>query len=456
MSTYAGGFAPLRLHTAPGVLSVAPAVGAAAEAALRRARSVELVRLSHGVTVHGDMSGDFGAAYPGDTPRPDLTAVGVAAALEAAGVAVHVRDENATGGPMPPAAGVDVRLLKVQLATWRADLDAAAEMRRADPATPVVMYGATLSHVDADRSWVVLGDATRALADLYGSRDLAIGKAYRLFPLDRYRDEHGRLRAHLQASRGCDRTCLYCPYIRVHGRWSARSLDGLREDVAALAAVRVEAIQFRDQDFASDGEHAVAAAAAVAEGGGGRIAFSVEGNLDRFTHDVVARLAEAGCAEVIVGIESVDPVVLRTARRRVLGDTPERIAAVKRAGVPVRGLFMVGLPGDDWDRVLATVTTAIDLNLDGAQFNVYSPLPGERFGNAEVTRAEDFVPNSNNFRYRTCDAMTAMEVRLAAAWATQAFAAGRAGSADAAGYLGRIAARAEARRVPAGIAPAPA
>lgn len=451
MTSHPGGFEPQRLHTAPGVLSVPPRVGAAAAVAIARARTVELVRLWHGVTVHGDMSGDFGAAYDGDVPRPDLTAVGVAAALEAAGKTVHVRDENATGGPAAAApVPADVRLLKVQLATWRADLAAAAELRAADPATPVVLYGATVSHLDdVDLDLAVVGDAVRALTDQLEVVEPRIGHAYRLFPLDRYRDEKGRVRVHLQASRGCDRTCLYCPYIRVHGRWSARSLAGLGDDVAALVALGVEVVQFRDQDFASESEHAVAAAGAIGDAARGRISWVVEGNLDRFAPDVVARLAANGCVEVIVGIESVDPVVLRTARRRVLGDTPERVAAVRRSGVPVRGLFMVGLPGDDWDRVLATVTCAIDLELDGAQFNVYSPLPGERFGNVETARPADFVENGNNFRYRTCAAMSAMDVRLAAAWATRAVTLERAGDPEGATYLGRIAARAAARRTSA-------
>jgi radical SAM superfamily enzyme YgiQ (UPF0313 family) len=322
----------------------------------------------------------------------------------------------------------DVRMVKVQLPTWRADLAEAEHWRATDPAVPVVLYGAVLSYLpDLDTSLVIRGDAPQAISGLAPAAQVRIGHAYRLFPLDRYRDATGTLTAHLQASRGCQRTCLYCPYIRITGRWSARDLDGLRDDLECLAAQGVDRIQFRDQDFASDPYHAMAVASIIATAGQGRLRWSVEGNLDRFTPPVLARMIEAGCDEVIVGLESSDPDVLRNARRRVLHDTEQLVQTIAAAGPRVRGLFMVGLPEDNWARVAATVRRAIDLPLHAAQFNVYAPLPGERFGPSRVVTVEDFVPNSNNYRYRTCDGMSAMEVRLAAGLAARVFAAHRAG-----------------------------
>jgi radical SAM superfamily enzyme YgiQ (UPF0313 family) len=436
------------------VLAVEPVVGPTASAALTAASVVELIRPYHGVVVHGDMSGDLGAAYQGDHPRPDLTMVSVAAALEAAGRRVQVRDDNAfTGSPpaAPDAPQPDVRLVKLQLATWRDDLRHVDHLRAQDPAVPVVVFGAVTSylpHLDPDLA--VHGDATRAISELLGAEQLSVGRAYRLFPLDQYRDENGNRRVHLQASRGCNRTCRYCPYIRVQGRWAARTLPELAEDIRWLDELGVHRIQFRDQDFPSDPGHAVEAAGLIAESSGGRARWSVEGNLDRFTTEVVQALRECGCNEIIIGIESTDPHVLRAARRRVLTDSEERIHAIARAGVPVRGLFMVGLPEDNWARVAATVCTALALPLHAAQFNVYSPLPGESFGTDHTVGVDDFVPNGNNYRYRTCRAMTAMEVRLAAALAGQAFAAHRAGDPAWQASLDRITARAgrlEQRRI---------
>jgi radical SAM superfamily enzyme YgiQ (UPF0313 family) len=169
----------------------------------------------------------------------------------------------------------------------------------------------------------------------------------------------------------------------------------------------------------------------------------VEGNLDLFTPGLLEEMRAAGVEEVIVGLESADPAVLRGARRKVLNDTADLIDRVSKAIPRVRGLFVIGLPGDSWDRVLATVTMALRLGLRAAQFNPYAPLPGERFGNAEVATVHDYVPLTNDFQYRTCAAMSQKEVRLAARLASRAFAADRSGDTRARdGYLARLRQRA--------------
>ncbi len=439
------GFGRLVTHTAPGILTQESTVDAEVADALRAAATVELVRPYHGVVVHGDMSGDLGAAYP-EAPRPDLTAVTTAAVLSAAGRRVVVRDLNATRQQYDPAPA-DVRLVKIQLATWEADLEFAGGLAAADPATPVALFGATVGHLpDAADHRAVRGDAPTAIAALFDVGDIHIGRAYELFPLSHYRSGSGPIRVHLQASRGCNRTCRYCPYIRTLGRWSGREPDAIGQDAARLVELGVTEIQFRDQDFASDRDHAVEVARAVGRAGRGVLRWSVEGNLDRMSPEVLRALRDGGASEVIVGIESVDRAVLRSARRRVPADLASMIAEVRAADLRVRGLFMIGLPEDSWERLLATVTMAIDLDLDAAQFNAYSPLPGERFGNSETATVHDFVPFGNDFRYRTCEHMSQQEVRFGRALATAAFEAHRAGDSSLRDHhLARIRLRAEGR-----------
>jgi hypothetical protein len=439
------GFESLRHHTAPGILSQPARLSAAAADLVAQARTVEILRPYHGVTVHGDMSGDLGAAYPGDTPRPDLTIVTLAAVLTAAGRSVRVRDDNAEmASSAPPGEKPDLRLIKIQLATWQQDLAVAEELRRADPDVPALLFGATVGHLpQVPDELKINGDAPTGVAALLDVADAAIGEAYGLLPLDRYRLPDGRLRVHLQASRGCDRTCLYCPYIRTLGRWSGRSPAAFAADVRALRRLGVEAVQFRDQDFASDADHAVAVADAMADAGEGRISWAVEGNLDQFTPEILAAMRNGGAVEVIVGIESFDPQVLRAARRKVVTDTSARMADVNAAGLAIRGLFIVGLPEDTWARVLATVESGLQLPIHAAQFNVYAPLPGERFGTDRVATVHDFASLGNDFQHRSCTALSQKEVRLAAGWAGRAFAADRAGdTARRDHYLARLRERA--------------
>ncbi len=439
------GFSELRLHSAPGVLGQRPALDAQAAQALRAASTVELVRPYHGVAVHGDMAGDLGAVYDGDTPRPDLTMVTLAAVLSAAGKQVLIRDHNASRDQaLPGDLGAWPHLIKVQLPTWEADLRFASAVRAAAPDTQVALVGAVTSHLGELHDLpTITGDAPTACAELLGVADVAIGEAYSAFPVDRYRDAGGNIRVHLASSRGCDRTCRYCPYIRSFGRWSARSIDGFSADVSKLRDLGVRRIQLRDQDFPSDQEHAKEICRVITQAGAGQIAWTVEGNLDRFTPELLEAMRMAGVEEVIVGLESADKAVLKSARRKVLQDTAALVDSVHKEIPRVRGLYVVGLPEDSWSSVLATVEMALELRLQAAQFNPYAPLPGERFGNAEAATVHDYVPLTNEFRYRTCAAMSQKEVRLAARLAARAFAADRAGDGEGRdAYLSRLRERA--------------
>lgn len=445
-SGLSAGYTELRLHTAPGVLGQQPGLDPLLAQALQSAGTVEIVRPFHGVAVHGDMAGDLGAAYLGDSPRPDLTMVSVAAVLRAANKRVLVRDLNATREQSSPGPGnAGLRVVKVQLPTWEPDLRFARALQAAGPDTPVAVMGAVVAHLpDTHGLLTVTGEPATACAAALGVEDSAIGAAYAAFPLDCYRTAGGDIRVHLASSRGCDRTCLYCPYIRTFGRWAARSIDGFRADVASLLDLGVRRVQLRDQDFPSDPAHAEQVCRVIAEVAGDRIGWTVEGNLDRFTPGLLTAMRSAGVEEMIVGLESADETVLRGARRKVLRDMAELLALASRSIPRVRGLFVIGLPGDSWPRVLATVEMALRLDIAAAQFNPYAPLPGERFGNAEVATVADYVPLTNDFRYRTCAAMSQKEVRLAARLAARAFAADRAGEASSRDeYLARIRQRAD-------------
>jgi len=52
------------------------------------------------------------------------------------------------------------------------------------------------------------------------------------------------------------------------------------------------------------------------------------------------------------------------------------IRFTKEAGLEVRGDFIVGTPGETWESLERTVRFAIDMNLDYAHFNKFTPFPG--------------------------------------------------------------------------------
>ena len=92
---------------------------------------------------------------------------------------------------------------------------------------------------------------------------------------------------------------------------------------------------------------------------------------------MLKRMKEAGCWQVLYGLESGDDRMLKLLRK---GNTVEKnrraIRLAQEAGLEVRGDFIVGTPGETWDSLEKTVQFAIDMKLDYAHFNKFNPLPG--------------------------------------------------------------------------------
>jgi radical SAM superfamily enzyme YgiQ (UPF0313 family) len=94
-------------------------------------------------------------------------------------------------------------------------------------------------------------------------------------------------------------------------------------------------------------------------------------------------MRRAGCWQVSLGVESGDPAVLAaTCKGVTLDEVRSAVAALRGAGVESRGFFMLGLPGDTEGSMERTVSFALELGLDVAQFYVAVPYPGSEMASA--------------------------------------------------------------------------
>jgi radical SAM superfamily enzyme YgiQ (UPF0313 family) len=98
---------------------------------------------------------------------------------------------------------------------------------------------------------------------------------------------------------------------------------------------------------------------------------------DRVTLPMLKHMKRAGFYLVAFGIESGNPEILKKMRK---GETKEQIKqAVKwahQAGLITEGFFMFGNEGEGRKEMLETIEFAKELDLNIAQFQVYTPVPG--------------------------------------------------------------------------------
>jgi anaerobic magnesium-protoporphyrin IX monomethyl ester cyclase len=98
---------------------------------------------------------------------------------------------------------------------------------------------------------------------------------------------------------------------------------------------------------------------------------------NQIDEDLAVMLGEAGCWQVSFGVESGDPEVLRAHRRASnLDDIREKVALLKKRSMRVKGLFIVGLPGEDESAILRSIDYALSVDFDEINVSKFTPFPG--------------------------------------------------------------------------------
>jgi radical SAM superfamily enzyme YgiQ (UPF0313 family) len=93
--------------------------------------------------------------------------------------------------------------------------------------------------------------------------------------------------------------------------------------------------------------------------------------------NLLKMLRKAGCLMVSVGIESAEPALLERHKSGVgLEDVQDTVARIKACGLRVKGLFMMGLPGETEESIGKTSDFIMSLGLDDMNMSKFTPFPG--------------------------------------------------------------------------------
>ena len=283
--------------------------------------------------------------------------------------------------------------------------------RRDNPQAVLVLTGcfsqafperaAALTDVD-----IVLGNAERKVlpdrvdAFLRDRRRIADvtehGTTYEPLRISQF---EGRTRAFVKIEDGCNRFCSYCiiPYAR--GRVRSRSLDSLREEVAALAKAGFCEVVLVGINLTAYGQDigctlADAVDAACAEPSILRVRL---GSLEPedMTDDLIARLKAQPklCPQFHLSLQSGCAATLKRMRRRYDPALYRDICGKLRAAFPGCAIttdIMVGFPGEDEDEFAQSLTFAREIGFARAHVFAYSKRAGTPAATAldQVTQAE--------------------------------------------------------------------
>ena len=232
-----------------------------------------------------------------------------------------------------------------------------------------------------------------------------------LFDAQRSIDRYGMGQIRVLASRGCPYKCTYCAnhilaaaqpgrYVRF------RSIDSVLDELKMLKArFKFDEVFFDDDIFMLDRRRLREFAERYPQEVG--VPFVCCGRVEVTNDETMRLLKQAGARRVDFGVEVGNEDLRRTVLKRTMTND-EIIAAVEcaqRAGLQVKTLNTVGLPGETPEMHLETVRLNQRLRPDVANCSVFWPHPGtelyELCAREGYAPADGMVPDKY-IAYRTC------------------------------------------------------
>lgn len=206
--------------------------------------------------------------------------------------------------------------------------------------------------------------------------------ARRLLPNDRYRMPFfaGESFATVIPTRGCPHACSFCRAGTVWGRTiRVRSVDNVMAELRQV----VEELSIRNVVFMTDSltlnhDWAMELFGAIELSGLG-LRWICNSRVDAVDLELLQAMKRAGCEMISYGVESGDAGILRETRKGITLDQARKaLALTRQARLTSMAYFIIGLPGETWESVRASIRFAKSIRPDYVNFHVATPFPGTR------------------------------------------------------------------------------
>ncbi len=199
--------------------------------------------------------------------------------------------------------------------------------------------------------------------------------ARHLFQLSRYHalDVH----ASLISGRGCPFSCIFCVGSKMGGRRVRYRNPKLVVDEIeqALTVYDFNKVNFEDDLLTLNHKHLYGICDEIIARGL-KFKWSAFSRVDTVNPQMLRKMKESGCTNVLYGIESGNQQILDTAKKKItLDKVKEAVKMAKEADIQVMASFIVGLPGETRETLKQSVQFAQGLGVPYG-FHVLSPFPG--------------------------------------------------------------------------------
>jgi radical SAM superfamily enzyme YgiQ (UPF0313 family) len=209
----------------------------------------------------------------------------------------------------------------------------------------------------------------------------------------------------IDCSRGCPFNCSFCTIINVQGKeMRVRSPEMLGRTLREnYRTHKIHFYFFTDDNFARNScwREMLGMLIKLREEEGIPIRFMIQ--VDTQSHkipDFVSLAARAGCTQVFIGMESINPKNLKAAGKMQnhVQDYRDLIAAWHNAKIATHVAYIFGFPFDTPESIQEDVRRLqSELGVEQASFFMLTPLPGSKDHARMVQAGESMHPDLNDY-----------------------------------------------------------
>ncbi len=181
----------------------------------------------------------------------------------------------------------------------------------------------------------------------------------------------------LITSRGCPYACSYCDRSVFGSSFRYHSAQYLVDHLVYLKQrFGIRHVGLYDDNFMMKRAHVTEFAELLLKRRLG-ITFNCIGRSDHLDAELLQLMKRAGCWMINIGIESGDEELIQQHRKNAQqARVVDAIRMIQAAGIRVKGLFMMGIPGETAESIQSTIDFVLRHRLDDANLTKFTPFPG--------------------------------------------------------------------------------
>jgi radical SAM superfamily enzyme YgiQ (UPF0313 family) len=201
--------------------------------------------------------------------------------------------------------------------------------------------------------------------------------ARHLFPLGRYLALGMPIT--ITTSRGCPYQCIFCVGRKMVGaKVRYRSPEKVVDELVYLHGLNFQQINIVDDLFTASKEHCLAVCHEIRKRKL-EIRWTSFSRVDTISRELLQEMKRAGCYAVSFGVETGNPDILKTIKKKItLAKVVEAANLCREVGMDVHFTFILGLPGETPETLKQTAEFSEKLKaiVGSCGFHLLAPFPG--------------------------------------------------------------------------------